>query len=100
MRARRVGGTASGHSHSRPHSAASSIVSPVMHSALIPSPIGPLYVEAEDGRLTRLYTDGHPAHTPADPPTGVFAEVRRQLGEYFAGERTTFDLPLREHGTP
>jgi len=71
-----------------------------MHAALIPSPIGPLYVEAEDGRLTRLYTDGHPAHTPADPPTGVFAEVQRQLGEYFAGERTTFDLPLREHGTP
>ena len=71
-----------------------------MHSALIPSPIGPLYVEAEDGRLTRLYTDGHPAHTPADPPTGVFAEVRRQLDEYFAGERTTFALPLAEHGTP
>ena len=71
-----------------------------MHSALIPSPIGPLYEEAEAGRLTRLYTDGHPSHTPADPPTGVFAEVERQLDEYFAGERTDFDLPLQEHGTP
>jgi methylated-DNA-[protein]-cysteine S-methyltransferase len=71
-----------------------------MHAALIPSPIGPLYVEAEDGRLTRLYTDGHPKHTPADPPDELFDEVRRQLDEYFAGTRTTFDLPIEEHGTP
>ena len=71
-----------------------------MHSALIPSPIGPLYVEAENDRLTRLYTDGHPAYAPADPPTtGIFPLVQRQLDEYFAGERTTFDLPIHENGT-
>jgi len=71
-----------------------------MHAALLPSPIGPLYVEVEDGRLTRLYTDGHRLHAPADPPSeGVFGDIRRQLDEYFAGTRTTFDLPLHEDGT-
>lgn len=29
----------------------------------------------------------------------AFAEVRRQLDEYFAGERRTFDLELRTHGS-
>jgi methylated-DNA-[protein]-cysteine S-methyltransferase len=28
----------------------------------------------------------------------AFAETRRQLEEYFAGERTSFDLPLDMHG--
>jgi methylated-DNA-[protein]-cysteine S-methyltransferase len=75
--------------------------SPVMHAVLIRSPIGPLYVEAEDGRLTRLYTDGHPASARAnEPPTGVLHDVKAQLDEYFAGTRTMFDLPLGEHGTP
>jgi methylated-DNA-[protein]-cysteine S-methyltransferase len=71
-----------------------------MHSALIPSPIGPLYVEADDHGLTKLYTDGHRFHTTADPDDGRFEAVATQLDEYFAGERTTFDLPLSQHGTP
>jgi methylated-DNA-[protein]-cysteine S-methyltransferase len=29
----------------------------------------------------------------------VLAEARRQLGEYFAGERTIFELPLAPRGT-
>ena len=69
-----------------------------MHSALIPSPLGPLYVEAEEGRLTRLYTRHD---TSAGPPTTeILEETKRQLDEYFEGTRTTFDLPLKEHGTP
>ena len=70
-----------------------------MHAALIPSPIGPLYVEADEHGLTKLYTDGHRFHADAGPDDGTFAEVTQQLDEYFAGERTTFDLPLSEHGT-
>ena len=71
-----------------------------MDSALLPSPIGPLYVEAENGRLTRLYTDGHRFHAHAEPDRdGRFADLQAQLDEYFAGERTTFDVPLAEHGT-
>jgi methylated-DNA-[protein]-cysteine S-methyltransferase len=62
-----------------------------MHAALLTSPIGPLYVEVDNGRLTRLYTDGHSLHAPADPPShAVFGEIQRQLDEYFAGTRKAF----------
>ncbi|MDA0161499.1 methylated-DNA--[protein]-cysteine S-methyltransferase [Solirubrobacter ginsenosidimutans] len=71
-----------------------------MHSALLPSPIGPLYVEADEHGLTKLYTDGHRLHADAGPDDGTFAEVAKQLDEYWAGERDAFDLPLSEHGTP
>ncbi len=71
-----------------------------MHAALLPSPIGPLYAEADGDALTRLYTDGHRFHAHAEPDReGRFAALSAQLAEYFAGERTTFDLPLSEHGT-
>jgi methylated-DNA-[protein]-cysteine S-methyltransferase len=70
-----------------------------MYAALIPSPIGPLYVERDEIGLTKLYTDGHRFHADAAADDGTFADVTTQLDEYFAGERTDFDLPLSEHGT-
>jgi methylated-DNA-[protein]-cysteine S-methyltransferase len=70
-----------------------------MHSALLSSPIGPLYVEADEHGLTKLYTDGHRLHGDAPADDGHFAEVAEQLAEYWAGERDAFDLPLSEHGT-
>jgi methylated-DNA-[protein]-cysteine S-methyltransferase len=70
-----------------------------MNAALLPSPLGPLYVEADDRGLTKLYTNGHLLHTDAGPDDGRFADVARQLDEYFRGERTEFDVALSEHGT-
>jgi len=69
-------------------------------NALLTSPLGPLYVEADEHGLTKLYTDGHRMHADAGPDDGTFAEVQKQLDEYYSGERTEFDLPLSEHGTP
>jgi methylated-DNA-[protein]-cysteine S-methyltransferase len=72
-----------------------------MHSALLPSPVGPLRVEIEDGHLTALYTAEHRRHTPAEPPRDeTFNAIREQLDAYFAGTRRAFDLPLRQAGTP
>ena len=71
-----------------------------MHSALLPSPIGPLYVEADERGLTRLETGGHRFHAAAAPDDGRFEAVAGQLDEYFAGERTTFAVELSQHGTP
>ena len=66
---------------------------------IVESPIGPLLITAEDGALTRLYMS--PFHLDSawarDP--GVLAEPARQLAEYFAGERTEFELLLRPAGT-
>ena len=69
----------------------------------IPSPIGPLFLvaDAEGLREVRFELDRRP-HTPLDGwehAPHKLAEVRRQLDEYFAGERLIFDLPLKPQGT-
>ncbi len=69
--------------------------------AVLDSPIGDLTVIADDGVVTGLYFPDHWGRP--DPEKGVrddtaFAEVARQLGEYFAGKRTAFDLPLCADG--
>ena len=65
----------------------------------IDSPIGELLLTAEGGALTRLYmspfdVEGAWEHDPA-----ALAEPARQLREYFAGERTEFELALDAAGT-
>ena len=69
---------------------------------VVPSPIGPLTVVAEGGALVRLAMS--PPGRFVDAEIGErsedgFDEVVVQLGEYFAGERTAFDLPLRPVGS-
>lgn len=67
------------------------------------TPIGVLTLAADDTGLQRI--DFPP---PRLPPAGsawregsnaVIAETRRQLEEYFAGARRSFDLPLSPQGT-
>lgn len=60
-----------------------------MPAASVQSPFGPLTVTEEDGTITALSWHGGGAdRSPLlDAATG-------QLGEYFAGTRTAFDLPL------
>jgi methylated-DNA-[protein]-cysteine S-methyltransferase len=68
----------------------------------VASPVGELLLTAEDGHLTGLYLPAE-AHVPpagALRDDGAFAAARRQLEEYFAGERTAFDLPVAPAGTP
>jgi methylated-DNA-[protein]-cysteine S-methyltransferase len=66
------------------------------------SPIGELTLVADDGRLTGVYFSRHwyrpdPASFGRRAKTG-FEEVRRQLDEYFTGERQSFALPLDARG--
>ncbi|WP_052489291.1 methylated-DNA--[protein]-cysteine S-methyltransferase [Streptomyces sp. 150FB] len=75
---------------------------PRLHTA-IDSPYGPLTLVATDGLLSGLYMVGQ-RHRPAQETFGErderpFTEVVRQLGAYFDGELTDFDLPMRMHGT-
>jgi methylated-DNA-[protein]-cysteine S-methyltransferase len=62
----------------------------------IDSPIGELTLVAGDGVLSGIYFPGH-WHMPAPEVFGArsdrgFEQAQRQLGEYFAGERTEFEL--------
>lgn len=71
---------------------------------IIDSPIGPLYIEAGARGLRRLeFGFGGPASRPEDCEYAVNAQIEletaRQLGEYFAGDRTAFDLPLDLEGS-
>jgi methylated-DNA-[protein]-cysteine S-methyltransferase len=64
---------------------------------IIDSPIGELTLVVEGGTLSGVYFPGHwtrPDRTAFGPRVdgGCFDEVRRQLAEYLAGERTTFAL--------
>jgi methylated-DNA-[protein]-cysteine S-methyltransferase len=66
------------------------------------SPVGELTLVAEDGVLTGLTMDSQKYVSEA-PDLGVrdeavFRVVMGQLEEYFAGERTTFDIPLAPAG--
>jgi methylated-DNA-[protein]-cysteine S-methyltransferase len=78
---------------------------PATRFTLIDSPVGELLVTVDaSGRLTRLHFPDGP-RTPAPPADWVrdeqaFAELRRQLDAYFAGDRDRFDLELAPSGTP
>jgi methylated-DNA-[protein]-cysteine S-methyltransferase len=75
-----------------------------MRYATIPSPIGDLLLAGDDGVLRHLWMLGgrHPVVPRADwvEDPAAFAAPIRQLGEYFAGERRTFEIELDLGGTP
>ena len=63
---------------------------------IIDSPIGELTLVARDGVLSGIYFPGH-WHMPAAGVFGVrsergFGPAEEQLAQYFAGERTEFEL--------
>lgn len=69
------------------------------------SPLGPLLLTTDGRSLTGLYLAGQkyfPTQIQTWTETSQIAplpQVREQLGEYFAGQRQTFDLPLNPSGT-
>jgi methylated-DNA-[protein]-cysteine S-methyltransferase len=74
-------------------------------------PVGELILAATDEGLTGIYfpTSRHgPPPVERDhwveddgrgPGSAVLARTRQQLDEYFAGKRTTFEVPLAAQGT-
>jgi len=87
-------------------------VDPVV-TTLIESPIGLLLAGATDRGVAVLHFDEGRSRTdelaelskrlgaPLLPGHHALLDAaRRQLGEYFAGKRRLFDLPLDERGTP
>jgi methylated-DNA-[protein]-cysteine S-methyltransferase len=70
----------------------------------VPSPIGDLLLTADDRGLTGLFMTPHPSRIDdegvrRDDHDPVLAEARRQLEQYFSGERSVFDVPLAPTGT-
>lgn len=70
------------------------------------SPVGELLLTSDGTALTGVYLPD-PRYGPTrdsgwlpGDDLSVLTETRRQLEEYFRGERTTFDVPLAASGTP
>jgi methylated-DNA-[protein]-cysteine S-methyltransferase len=70
---------------------------------MMDSPIGRLLLTGSARALTGLYMLGGGKHAVTVPAgerrEGGFPEATTQLREYFAGERTEFDLPLAPRGS-
>ncbi|MCW1885310.1 methylated-DNA--[protein]-cysteine S-methyltransferase [Luteolibacter flavescens] len=75
------------------------------HFKTMPSPVGELKLVASDAGLAAiLWENDDPKRVRLGPMLEdnshpVLTGTARQLGEYFAGNRTAFDLPLDFHGT-
>ena len=81
---------------------------PAVRHAVVDSPIGPLTIAASARGVTGIYMLNH-SHPPAAEALGekldaagddpFIARAADQLGEYFSGQRTSFDVPLDAAGT-
>jgi methylated-DNA-[protein]-cysteine S-methyltransferase len=76
----------------------------VIRYATLETPLGPMPCARDDIGITHLRLPEHRRGSrPADDwvrDDDAFDDVRTQLGEYFFGRRTVFDLPLHAAGNP
>ena len=75
-----------------------------MNYSVMQSPIGPLTIVATNGALVAVLMDGHhrspvPESAWGERVDDALPDATLQLGEYFAGKRQAFDLPLAPSGT-
>ncbi len=75
-----------------------------MHYCYHDTPIGRLLLAGDNDSLRLIaFPEGAMRRSPEPGWThspGAFREARRQLSQYFSGQRKTFDLELRPDGTP
>lgn len=70
-----------------------------------PSPLGTLLLAATENGLCGLYFEQHKYFSGThdwrrDPDQPHLRRAAHQLDEYFAGQRSSFDIPLDMSGTP
>lgn len=63
------------------------------------TPVGKLCIGERDGAITRV-TWRHPPEDAIIEETELIRVCKRELDEFFRGERKAFDLPLAPAGTP
>ena len=62
---------------------------------MINTPLGPLWAAFDEDGLTALsFSEGRD-----DAQNALYKVLQKELDEYFAGERKTFDIPLHPLGT-
>ncbi|MGX9291244.1 methylated-DNA--[protein]-cysteine S-methyltransferase [Bacillus sp. A015] len=77
-----------------------------MYYTVYSAPIGALYILEKDGVIIEVVFDDEPFLTKKQAAdlkkedTFVLREAKKQLDEYFKGDRKVFDLPLKQAGSP
>ncbi|MFS0654376.1 methylated-DNA--[protein]-cysteine S-methyltransferase [Bacillus sp. 179-C3.3 HS] len=78
-----------------------------MYYTVYTAPLGELYILENEGFVIEVTFDGEPfvvskqqGISAIKEETPVLVEAKKQLDEYFKGDRQTFDLPLKQAGTP
>lgn len=69
-----------------------------MSTTCFATPIGPVTVESDGMELVAIRMGGQPNPVPSTDP--LLAETMSQIGDWFAGRRTDFDLPLAPANSP
>ncbi len=77
----------------------------MIHYLEHPSPLGTLLLAATERGVSGIYFEQHSHFAGSQgwvacPEHELLLRVGRELDEYFAGQRRTFDLPLDPEGTP
>lgn len=72
-----------------------------MHCRIIDSPVGRLRLVSDGEHLVAIEMDveGDTPSSSGESADPVLDDCAAQLGEYFAGDRDHFDLPLAQGGT-
>ncbi len=78
---------------------------PMVFYSRVETALGELLLTSTGAKLTGLYFADQPhgqiaPHWHRNEDLALFAETQRQLEEFAAGERTSFDLDLLAQGTP
>lgn len=68
-----------------------------MYERLMDSPVGPLTLRAEGGKLTAILFGDHRTGLLGEDP--VLDQTEAELREYFAGDRKVFTVPVHLSGT-
>lgn len=68
-----------------------------MYERLMDSPVGPLTLRTEGGKLTAILFGDHRTGLSGEDP--VLDQMEAELREYFAGDRKVFTVPVHLSGT-
>lgn len=77
----------------------------MIYYSRIDSPLGKLTISTDGSAISELHIEGDryfkqiPDGWISRPDEPLLQEASKQLGEYFAGKRSTFTLPLQTQGT-
>ncbi|AMM88637.1 cysteine methyltransferase [Bacillus pumilus] len=77
-----------------------------MYYTVYTAPIGALYILEKDGAIIEVKFDDESFLVKKQrdrfkqEDTPVLKEAKKQLDEYFKGDRKVFDLPLKQAGSP